>query len=342
MHSPAGKYPGRPHPSLLNIPHIKNLIRPNIRINTNNRCNSGTTMTKESIIVYLPSFSWKTPEEYQIKKAIADLERPFPEQVVETIKFLKKAGKAVLPYMQDAMEEKQFEENLLWEEVPKVFANIGEPAIPVLIKWLAHEDEYFYNMAEEALEMIGKPTVPALCKAITNPDAEVRMRIISVLGKTKDARALPYLITALSDADKYVGGCAQDAIIAIKPSSYNQILPLLKSDDLRLVCSAISLLPAINRKKGIAEIMPFFTDTRDEIWDAVYDSLRYLQPPPVSELLKFLSDKDPQVIVGAMNVLVPFKDKKTIPSVEPLLNHPDENVRECAVWCIAELRGESV
>ncbi|MDP2796617.1 MAG: HEAT repeat domain-containing protein [Methanoregula sp.] len=299
-------------------------------------------MTKEPIIVYLPSFSWKTPEEFQIKKAIADLDRPFPEQVVETIKFLKKAGKAVLPYMQEAMEEKQFEENLLWDEVPKVFANIGEPAIPVLINWLAHEDEYFYDTAEEALEMIGKPAVPALCKAITNPDAEVRMRIISVLEKTKDASALPYLITALSDADKYVGGCAQDAIIAIKPSSsYNQIVPLLTSDDLRLVCSAISLLPAINRKKGIAEIMPFFSDTRDEVWDAVYDSLQYLQPPPVSELLKFLSDKDPQVIVGAMNVLVSFKDKKTIPSVEPLLNHPDENVRECAVWCIAELRGES-
>jgi len=298
-------------------------------------------MTKKPIIAYLPSFSWKTPEEYQIKKAIADLERPFPEQVVETIRFLKKSGKTVLPYMRDAMEEKQFEENLLWDEVPKVFANIGEPAIPELIKWLAHEDEYFYNMAEEALEMIGKPAVPALLKAITNPDAEVRMRIISVLEKTKDARALPYLITALSDADEQVGSYAQDAIIAIKPSSYNQIIPLLKSDDLQLMCSAISLLPALNRKKGIAEIMPFFVDSRDEVWDAVYDSLRFLEPPPVSELIKFLSDKDPQVMMGAMNVLVPFKDKKTIPFVEPLLNNTDENVRECAVWYIAELRGES-
>ena len=297
-------------------------------------------MTKEPVFVYLPAFSWKTPEEFRIKKAISNLDRPFPDQVNEAIKVLKKAGKAVLPYMQEAMEARDLDENLLWDEVPKIFANIGVPAIPVLIKWLAHDDAYFHNTAEEALEMIGKPAVPALCEAITNPDSEARMRVISILEKTKDSRALPYLITALSDADEQVGGCAQDAIIAIKPSSYNQILPLLKSADLRLVCSAISLLPALDRKRGIPEIMPFFADPRDGIWDAVYDSLHFLEPPPVSEVLKFLSVEDPHVLVGAMNVLVFIKDKKTIPSVEPLLNHPDEKIRDYAVWCIAEIRGE--
>ncbi|MDD5025205.1 MAG: hypothetical protein PHN79_08905, partial [Methanoregula sp.] len=83
--------------------------------------------------VYLPSFSWKNPEEYRIKYAISSLERPFPDQVEESIRFLKRAGAAVLPCMQEAMEERQFEESQLWEDVPKVFANIGEPAIPVLV-----------------------------------------------------------------------------------------------------------------------------------------------------------------------------------------------------------------
>ena len=97
MHSPEGKYPGRTHQFLLNIPHIEYLIPPNLRISTHNHRNSGTAITKNPINMYLPSFSWKTQGEYQIKNAIADIECPVLVQVVETIKFVKEAGNAVLP-----------------------------------------------------------------------------------------------------------------------------------------------------------------------------------------------------------------------------------------------------
>jgi len=292
-------------------------------------------------VVYLPSFSAKNPEEYRIKYAIASLERPFPDQVEESIRFLKKAGAAVLPCMQEAMEERQFEESQLWEDVPKVFANIGDPAIPVLIGWLSHEDEYFYDMAEDALERIGKPAVPALCMAIRHPDEDVRLRVISILRKCKDPRALPVLITALLDEADLVTRFARSAIIAIKPSCYNQILPLLKSDDIKLVCNAIDLLPSLNRKKGIAAIMPYFTDERDEVWDAACDTLFDLTPAPVAEMIQYLSSDTTAIVGGALNLLANKGTTTDIPAVEKLLTHPDEELRDTATWCLETIRKRS-
>ncbi|GAB6284195.1 MAG: hypothetical protein STSR0009_03940 [Methanoregula sp.] len=291
--------------------------------------------------VYLPSFSWKNPEEYRIKYAISSLERPFPDQVEESIRFLKRAGAAVLPCMQEAMEERQFEKSQLWEDVPKVFANIGDPAIPVLVEYLAREDSYFHDMADNALEMIGKRAVPALCMAIRHPDPKVRIRILSLLETFRHPGALPVLITALSDENDMVASYAADAIVAIKPSCYNQILPLLKSDDVGLVCTVIDLLPALNRKKGIAAIMPCFADERDKVRDAAGDTLFNLEPPPVAEMIPYLSSDTPTIVVGALNLLANEGTTTDITAVEKLLTHPDEELRDIATWCLETIRERS-
>ena len=291
--------------------------------------------------IYLPSFSWKNPEEYRIKYAIVSLERPFPDQVEESIRFLKKAGVAVLPCMQEAMEERQFEESQLWDDVPKVFANISEPAIPVLVEYLARKENYFYDMAENALEMIGKRAVPALCTAIRHPDPKVRIRILSLLETFRHPGALPVLITALSDEDNLVAFYAGDAIIAIKPSCYNQILPLLKSDNVKLVCNIIDLLPILNRKKGIAAIMPCFTDERDEVRDAAGDTLFNIEHPPVAEMIPYLSSDTPTIVVGALTLLANKGTTTDLPAVEKLLTHPDEKLRDIAKWCLETIRERS-
>lgn len=48
--------------------------------------------------------------------------------------------------------------------------------------------------------------------------------------------------------------------------------------------------------------MPYFADSRDVVWDAVFDSLLNINQPPVSEMCQYLSCGVPQVTVGAMNI----------------------------------------
>lgn len=146
-------------------------------------------MTKESRYIILERFTAKTPEEYRLKKAISNLNSPFVEHVDEARKILKKAGKRSLPHLQEAMEQKWFSEEAIMYEVPEVFVDIGVPAIPVLVKWLANEDSYFHTIAISALEESGSPAVPAICKVITDPDEAVRIRAINLLGVIGDTRA---------------------------------------------------------------------------------------------------------------------------------------------------------
>lgn len=295
-------------------------------------------MTKEPHFIILERFTAKNPAEYRLKKSISNLNSPFVEHVDAARKFLKKAGKKALPYLQEAMEEKWFEENTLMYEVPLVYADIGGPAIPVLVKWIAHEDPYFSTMAVSALEEIGSPAVPAICEAITGPDEEARIRAIDLLGVIEDIRAVPYLIKVLSEDAKTVRYETMNAITDIGPTCYPLILPLLQSDNLHLVCSAIELLPGLDHEKGIDAIMPCFADPRDEVWDAVFDSLVYLQPPPISKMCQYLSCGIPGVMIGAMNILGNNGDETVIPALERLLDHPDTDVRESAAWCIEKIK----
>ncbi len=295
-------------------------------------------MTKETRYIVLERFTAKNPEEYRLKKAISNLDSPFGEYIDEARQILKKAGKKALPYLQEAMEQKWFAESALWDDVPGAFADIGVPAIPVLTKWLRNDDPYFHSTAISALEEIGSPSVTAICKVISDPDEEVRIRAINLLGEIGDTRATPYLIKALSDDGGEVSFEIKEALIGIGPSCYSLILPLLHSDNEQLVCNAIEILPGLDREKGIEVIMPYFADPRDEVCDAVFDSLLYLDPKPESEMCHYLSCGIPEVMAGAMNILGNIGGEKAITAIQRLLDYPDPDIRESAAWWIKRIK----
>ncbi len=109
----------------------------------------------------------------------------------------------------------------------------------------------------------------------------------------------------------------------------------------KLVCNAIDLLPALNRRKGIAAIMPYFTDERDKVRDAARVALFNLEPPPVAEMIPYLSSDTPTIVVGALNLLANEGTTTDITAVEKLLTHPDEELRDIATWCLETIRERS-
>lgn len=194
--------------------------------------------------------------------------------------------------------------------------------------------------AEEALQDIGKPGVPMLCKALSDKNPIIREKIASILSEIPDKRAIPALVAALADPYDNVRYMVTQALIAIGSPSYDKVFHLLKHESLLVLTAAIGILPEVNRKKGIVAIIPLFSDLREEVWDAVYDSLSDLDPKPVSEMIAYLTSEDKEVVIGALNILVKVGDRTLIPQVTPLTRHVDEEICEIAHWCIEELSKE--
>ena len=295
-------------------------------------------MNKEPFTVYLPSFTWKTAEEFRIKKAISNLDCPFPDLVKEALGIIKKAGKSALDPLVEAVEKKRFEDGGRFDSVPEAFAEIGEPAVPVLVKWLVGKKEDLYSTAEDALKLIGRPAVPDLCEVITTKNKDARIRVINLLGKAKDDSAIPLLINALSDKNDLVGSYAADAFIEYGCPIYSRILPLLQSADVRQVCGAITILPALDREKGIAAILPYFTDPHGEVWNAMCQSLRQLKPLPIAEMRQCLSSSDADVVSGALNVLGWGSDEGALLDAVKFLDNPDQRIKLSAELCVQNIR----
>ena len=170
----------------------------------------------------------------------------------------------------------------------------------------------------------------------------IRSKIVSLLREISDPRAIPALVTSLSDPDEGVRDKAKQALISIGSPCYDKVLPLLTHESVQVVSAAIVILPEVNREKGIAAVVPFFKDPRDEVWDAIYDSLIYLDPKPVSEMIAYLDSEGSEILIGALNILVNVGDASLIPLISPLTGHADEYVRDVAEWSIEVLSKERV
>ena len=59
-------------------------------------------------------------------------------------------------------------------------------------------------------------------------------------------------------------------------------------------------------------------------------------PAPVDgfRLLRSLGDDEPEVVIAALDALEFAGDETLVPDLEPLLEHPDERVREAAAEAI--------
>ncbi|MFH0966483.1 MAG: HEAT repeat domain-containing protein [Methanobacteriota archaeon] len=318
-------------------------------------------MVNNPAIISLESFTWKTPEEYRIKKSIRNLDCPFPDLVDDAKVLLKRTGKKAIPYILEAIESRVFEGDTIRYELPEVFALFGKDSVPVLIPLLAGADEtadadddndddegdidYGYVLqyaAESALQEIGKTGVPLLCKGMSDTNPVIRSKIASILGEISDKRAVPALVQALADPDNDVRSEAVQALIAIGSPSYDKVLPLLRDPSIDLQIAAITILPEVNREKGIAAIVPFFEDSREEVWDAVYDSLTEMESKPISEMIAYLDCGKKEVIIGVLNILVNVGDRTLIPIITPFTRDVDEEIRNVADWSIEELSKEKM
>jgi len=291
-------------------------------------------MAKQPQFIRLESFTWNSPEEYLIKKSIRNLGSPFPEFVDDAKKLLKKSGKKCLPYIIEAIENDDLEPDTITDILPEVLVLFKKDAVSFLIPYLDDANEDWAYAAKSTIEEIGKPAVPILCSAVDTSNLIIMGKIIDILGTIGDKNAIPTLIKCLSHPEESIRDDATWSLKEIGSPCYNQVLPLLSSDDIQLVCAAIQILPAVDTKKGVPAVIPLFSHPDDEVYDLVFDSLLYLDPRPVDELVLHLKSDNVQELIGILNVLANCKDVSAIEKISPLKQHPDTDVSETAEWAI--------
>jgi HEAT repeats len=105
----------------------------------------------------------------------------------------------------------------------KALGRVGEPsAVPALLNALRGADEQFGSQIFSALVKLGRAAVPALIDASNSHSTWMRWQAMRALGAIRDRRALPVLVSALSDKDHSVAwmgakGLTQYGRLALEP-----------------------------------------------------------------------------------------------------------------------------
>jgi HEAT repeats/PBS lyase HEAT-like repeat len=110
----------------------------------------------------------------------------------------------------------------------KALGRVGDPsAVPALLNSLRGADEQLGSQIFSALVRLGRAAVPALLDASKSHSTWMRWQAIRALGAIRDRRALPVLVSALSDSDHSVAWMGAKGLTQFGRLSLEPVLRLL-------------------------------------------------------------------------------------------------------------------
>lgn len=110
----------------------------------------------------------------------------------------------------------------------KALGRVGDPsAVPALLNALRGADEQFGSQIFSALVRLGRSAVPALLDASKSNSTWMRWQATRALGAIRDRRALPALVSALSDKDHSVAWMGAKGLTQFGRLSLEPVLRLL-------------------------------------------------------------------------------------------------------------------
>lgn len=180
--------------------------------------------------------------------------------------------------------------SLQWERAVEALADMGLPAVPVLVEALADEDLSVSRGAAQAVRRIGPSTIPHLIKALAHSNSVIRQAAAQALYAygPQALEGLAELTDALKDRDQFVRQWAATALErmawdlgpALRTAVPNLIQTLQDEDYLVREWSAHAL-GAIGEEA--AEAIPFLemamVDDVPSIRQAAIDALNKISPP---------------------------------------------------------------
>ena len=116
------------------------------------------------------------------------------------------------------------------------------------------------NAAIAALTQGGMKSVPALLRALRDPDPEVVLFAVGVLGKSHDPAAIPHLVSMIDHSDINVAQAAIDSLSQLRPTVAVEALLRVLDRDPWLRFAAIHALGEIGDARAVRHLLPLVAD----------------------------------------------------------------------------------
>lgn len=162
--------------------------------------------------------------------------------VIDKIYNLQKQGQIAIPELIKYISWRNIN---IRNSAIEAIAEIGEPAIPILIKQLGEDDEnkLLPWSVGRTLELIGTPTVPILIEKLKDKNWHIRSLAVITLGEIGDKRALPYLQNlSKNDDSEFIRETAKEFIESIQTKRESFLLEIIKNIFIPLFILIIILL----------------------------------------------------------------------------------------------------
>jgi len=214
-------------------------------------------------------------------------------------------------------------------------AEIGKPAIPVLIATLSDKSSFVREGAQRALADIGDNAVPDLIKSLKKANPAMQGNILHILEEMAD-HSVDILIKNLRDTDPFI----RSEIIRILGKTGNEelIAPLTKmmrdpDKDVRL--AAATALGNYG-KAVIGAVLKFAEKNQDHSLYEVSLVLNRVCTRNSTEIIEALQNKYPEVRRIAARALGTAKSISAVPHLIEGLTDESKLVRESSAWALGE------
>jgi HEAT repeat protein len=179
-------------------------------------------------------------------------------------------------------------------------ANVGLPAVPVLVAALANPSPRVTEMALEALVRIGAPALPVLRTTLASPSASQAQWAALAMGGIGYS-AVRDGVGVLQDRTKPANARAMAALALGRSGAGDAVMPLisaLRSQEPAVRIQAIDALQALGDDRATSALVGALADRTPAVRDEALDVLRDWRTADVAEALAKLADT-PTVDVDA-------------------------------------------
>ena len=193
-----------------------------------------------------------------------------------------------------------------------------------LIRLLSHPDFDTQWKAAEALGTLGEPALEALLWGLDHPDEKVRLGIIEALGEIGDARAVQPLLGILAgDTSSEIRWAAALALGHLGgEGAIPSLVNALGDPDKFVRFGAATALGGLTWEPGSDEEKALLLIAKQE-----WPSLPSLGAPATHPLLQATRDRDPAIRARAVDALGELGDARGAAACDLVLRDPDSEVR---------------
>ncbi|MCM8786233.1 MAG: HEAT repeat domain-containing protein [Candidatus Omnitrophica bacterium] len=258
----------------------------------------------------------------------------------EAKKTLIKIGSSALPYIFEKFNDEKTPKSLKIKII-EIFREINDENAMIFLEKIANEKDY--DLKEKAIEILSlnKNETDFLIDYFKTTDNNLKIKIISGFGKTKNSKAIPFLYELLNDKNWEIRKYTLWAIGEIKESvDIEKLIPLVKDKNEFVRKELAETFRKIKNNSTIPHLIELINDSNWMVKVTGIKAASEFKDPRFFEIiLSNLYDKQIEVKLEAIKALAVFKDQRaTISLISNLNDRYHLLVREYSAYALGEMR----